>query len=197
VDQPVKYLRDLFDTLSQFIPLLLTFVLAASSYWYATQSALESFGVQKDPKQVDYYLRNFSVQNHDLKVQRYSIVHSPFAQHIPETNLWLITTPNVQEYNANNGLLMAQADRGVYAVDQDKLRLLNNVHMQSKKQGQQTNLRTEELTLDNPNSLVTSAKPVQIERPGQQFQAKGIEFNHNTGLLKTLGAVQFTLEATR
>jgi LPS export ABC transporter protein LptC len=195
----MKIIRDLLDFLSQFIPLLLTFVLAASSYWYAMQNELELFQMKgpNDPAATDHYLRNFAVQNHDLTQGRYAIVHSQSAEHTPKNDEWRITKPKVQQYDTQGGLLQAQAKQGRYAASQDTITLEHQVTLHNRKNGIQTTLETQELTLDNPNTMITTHQAVEVTRPGQRFEANGLEFNTRTGQIKATGHVRFNMEAPR
>ena len=190
--------RGLFDLLSQFIPLLLTFVMAASSYWYATQTEISLFKTrgEQDPTVSDYYLRNFSVQSHNLATGQYAMISSKAAEHIPQGDVWNITRPVIQQYNAQGTQTQGNAALGLYAVSTDEITLKNQVILTSQRAGIQTTLTTEELTVDNAQGKIRTQETVVVKRPGQRFESKGVEFDNNTGQVKTLGPVKFRIEAT-
>lgn len=193
----MKLVRGLFDLLSQFIPLLLTFALAASSYWYATQTELDLFksrGAQ-DPSVSDYYLRNFVVQSHDITLGRYAVIRSKSAEHTPQNDVWTMARPEIQQYDAQGGVVQGTALQGLYALGQDEITLKNNVKLNSRRDNVLTTLTTEELSIDNARNQVRTDKPIVVNRPGQRFESKGVEFDNNTGQIKTLGPVKFRIEA--
>lgn len=192
-------LRNLANHLSQFIPLLLTFVLAAASYWYAMQSELDLFRFSgtKDPTVSDYYMRNFSVQSHDLTQNRFSLVRSSHAEHIPQGNVWNIDQPEVEQYGAKGTAIQGESEQGEYLLDTDQIILKKNVQVHALRQGQTSVLKAEELTLDNRKNTVHTKTPVTVTRATQVMQMKGVEYNNNTGEMRSLGPVKLQIEGKR
>ena len=78
----MKALQQVYGKFAQFIPLLLTFLLAAASYWYAHYNTLSLFQSKRkpNPEVRDYYLKNFTVQVHDLAQNRFAVMQSQFAE---------------------------------------------------------------------------------------------------------------------
>jgi len=195
----VKPVSAFFNLISQFIPLLLTFVLAASSYWFAIQSELSLFSAsgKSDPTSSDYYLRNFSVQSHDLGENKYSIIRSSAAEHIPQGNVWNITEPELEQFETGNGMVKGNAQKGVYLLDTDEIFLRDNVVVTSQNDGLLTTMKSEEIRIDNITNEISTDKNVLVTRPGQRFEAQGATLNNDTGELTAQGSVKFRLEATR
>jgi LPS export ABC transporter protein LptC len=195
----VKPVSAFFNLISQFIPLLLTFVLAASSYWFAIQSELSLFSAsgKSDPTSSDYYLRNFSVQSHDLGENKYSIIRSSAAEHIPQGNVWNITEPELEQFETGNGMVKGNAQKGVYLLDTDEIFLRDNVVVTSQNEGLLTTMKSEEIRIDNITNEISTDKNVLVTRPGQRFEAQGATLNNDTGELTAQGSVKFRLEATR
>ncbi|HEY1057373.1 MAG TPA: LPS export ABC transporter periplasmic protein LptC [Limnobacter sp.] len=193
----MSLIRSFAGVLSQFIPLLLTFLLAASSYWYAMQTELSLFNThgQKDPTVADYYLRNFTVQTQDLALDRYSHIRSKSAEHIPQGNVWNITRPNIEQFEPKGTTVQGQALEGIYELDTDQLTLRNQVAVQAERDGVTTYLKSNSLVMDNPKQMIRSRDQVTIDRPGQHMVANGVEFNNNTGELKSVGPVKIRIEA--
>lgn len=193
----MRLIRSFAGVLSQFIPLLLTFLLAASSYWYAMQSELSLFKSQgkKDPTVADYYLRNFSVQSQDLTLNRYSHIRSKSAEHIPDGNVWNITRPDVEQFEPKGTTVQGRSLEGIYALDTDQLTLRKQVTVQAERDGVTTLLKSDSLVLDNPKQMIRSRDQVTIDRPGQHMVANGVEFNNSTGELKSVGPVKIRIEA--
>lgn len=195
----MKQVSAFFNLISQFIPLLLTFVLAASSYWFAIQSELSLFSAsgKSDPTSSDYYLRNFSVQSHDLGENKYSIIRSSAAEHIPQGNVWNITEPELEQFETGNGMVKGNAQKGVYLLDTDEIFLRDNVVVTSQNDGLLTTMKSEEIRIDNITNEISTDKNVLVTRPGQRFEAQGATLNNDTGELTAQGSVKFRLEATR
>ncbi|WP_291711992.1 LPS export ABC transporter periplasmic protein LptC [Limnobacter sp. CACIAM 66H1] len=195
----MKPVAAFFNLISQFIPLLLTFALAATSYWFAIQSELSLFNAsgKSDPTSSDYYLRNFSVQSHDLAENKYSIIRSSAAEHIPQGNVWNITEPELEQFESGNGMIKGNAKKGVYLLDTDEIFLRDNVVVTSQNEGLLTTMKSEEIRIDNITNEISTDKNVLVTRPGQRFEAQGATLNNDTGELTAQGSVKFRIEAKR
>ena len=164
----MKPLNKFIDLTLQFIPLLLTFALAAMSYWFAMRSELDLFRTSHtlDPTKSDYYLRNFSVQSHNLAENKYSIVRSKYAEHIPKGNVLHITKPELEQFETTHSMVKGKAEKGTYLLDNNEIILHNNVVVSSQtKRGQST------------------------------MHAEAIRINDNTGDLTAQGSIKFRIEA--
>lgn len=186
-----------FNLISQFIPLLLTFLLAAASYWLAIQAELDLFKAsgKADPTVSDYYLRNFSVQSHDLAENKYSIIRSKSAEHIPQGNVWNITEPELEQFEPNQVMVKANANKGVYLLDTDEIFMQEDVVVNSRNEGLLTTMTSEEIRIDNITNEISTDKKVLVVRPGQRFEAQGATLNNDTGELKAQGSIKFRIEA--
>lgn len=193
----MKPFNAFFNLISQFIPLLLTFLLAAASYWLAIQAELDLFKAsgKADPTSSDYYLRNFSVQSHNLAENKYSIIRSKSAEHIPQGNVWNITEPELEQFEPNDVMVKANAEKGVYLLDTDEIYLQENVIVNSRNKGMLTTMTSEEIKIDNITNEISTDKKVLVVRPGQRFEAQGATLNNDTGELTAQGSIKFRIEA--
>ncbi len=193
----MKPLDSLFNLILQSIPLLLTFLLAASSYWVAIQSESSLFGLSRktDPTTSDYYLRNFSVQSHNLAENKYSIIRGKFAQHIPLNNVWNITTPELEQFEPNHATINSHATRGIYKLNTDEVFLQDNVIVNTRSNGFLTTMKSNEVRINNVTGDISAHSGVKVTRQGQWFEANTVTLNNNTGTLHAQGAVQFQIEA--
>lgn len=193
----VKPVGAFFNLISQFIPLLLTFLLAAASYWLAIQAELNLFSSsgKADPTSSDYYLRNFSVQSHNLAENKYSIIRSNSAEHIPQGNVWNITEPELEQFEPSDVMVKANAEKGIYLLDTDEIYLQENVVVVSRNDGVITTMTSEEILIDNITNEISTDKKVLVVRPGQRFEAQGATLNNDTGELKAQGSIKFRIEA--
>lgn len=188
-----------FNVLSQFIPLLLTFLLAAASYWFAIQSEIDLFNSKGkiDPESSDYYLRNFTVQSHQLQDNKYSIIRSASADHIPKGNRWNIDNPELEQFEPGEVMVQGHAKTGIYELDTDLITLRDKVVVNSRKDGLLTEMQSEEMVVDNTKNLISTDKTVVVKRAGQRFEAQGATLNNNTGELRAQGSVKLRIEAKR
>ena len=193
----VKPFSAFFNLISQFIPLLLTFLLAAASYWLAIQAELDLFKAsgKADPTVSDYYLRNFSVQSHDLAENKYSIIRSKSAEHIPQGNVWNITEPELEQFEPNQVMVKANVNKGLYLLDTDEIFMQEDVVVNSRNEGLLTTMTSEEIRIDNITNEISTDKKVLVVRPGQRFEAQGATLNNDTGELKAQGSIKFRIEA--
>lgn len=193
----MKLLRDFFGVLSQFIPLLLTFALAGASYWFAVQSEMNLFRLsgKADPNSADSYLRNFTVQSHNLKEQKYAMVRSESAEHTPAGDRWNIINPELEQFEPGDVVLKGEAKEGIYLMEEDQVILKNNVVVNSRNSGLITVMKSEEIVVDNPNNTVSTDQSVEVTRGRQQFRANAATLNNATGELLAQGSIKFRMEA--
>uniref|UniRef100_UPI00258B3A62 LPS export ABC transporter periplasmic protein LptC n=1 Tax=Limnobacter sp. TaxID=2003368 RepID=UPI00258B3A62 len=106
-------MRAFFSFISQFVPLIVTFVLAGASYWLASQSEIDLFGTSKkaDSTTIDSYINQFNLQSNDFKNNTVSMLQGQRAEHHPANDTWVISTPRIQRVQADGGLLTGQADQ--------------------------------------------------------------------------------------
>lgn len=195
----MKPFSALFGLLSQFIPLLLTFVMAAASYWFAIQSEISLFQNRSAPNPdiSDYYLRNFTVQTHNVKENKYAMIHSEAADHLPRGNVWRIQKPEMEQFGPGQVELNGVAELGLYELDTDVVTLKQNVVVKNQKEGLTTTMQSNEVVVDNPANEVRATQPVTVTRPGQRFEANQATLNNDTGELRSQGSIKFRLEAQR
>ncbi|HEX4916457.1 MAG TPA: LPS export ABC transporter periplasmic protein LptC [Limnobacter sp.] len=193
----MKVIQAFFGILSQYIPLLLTFALAGSSYWFAVQSEMSLFRLsgKADPNTADSYLRNFTVQSHNLKENKYSVVRSESAEHTPAGDVWDISKPDLEQFEPGNVVLKGEAEEGTYLMQEDRIILSKNVRVNSTDNGLTTVMQSEHIVIDNPANTVSTNQQVQVVRGRQRFEAQGATLNNDTGELRAQGSIKFRIEA--
>ena len=192
-------LNALFSLLSQFVPLIITFLLAGASYWIAVQGELDLFGLNSPNAnlQTDYYIQNFHVQSQDLRTQKLSMLQGEQAKHLTKDDSWIIEQPIVQQFQATGSKMTASAQTAHYLLDKDTVTLWRNVKVSSTQQGTTTELLTDQLQIDNINGTVSSASNVIVNRPGQSISSRGILLDQRTGEIKSQGRIKMKLEANK
>lgn len=190
-------MRAFFSLISQFVPLIVTFVLAGASYWLAAQSEIDLFGLSKkaDSTTIDSYINQFNLQSKDFKNNTVSMLQGQRAEHHPANDTWVISTPRIQRVQADGGLLTGQADQALYMPKNDRIDLNQNVRIHSVSGGVPTDIETAHLEIDQSKNTVSTRFPVKGTRPGQTFTANGVVMNQTTGEIETQGNTNIRIEA--
>ena len=191
--------RNLLSLLSQFAPLLLTFLLALSSYWVALQSEKGIFGQNTgaDPSKPDYFIENFQTEEHHVVKGLYSRLTGVRADHIPAQDELLISTPSAQRYQLKTGSpeVRITANNARYELQKELLHLENQVHIQRDMAGQKSTLDTEKMTAELQNNLVYSDQDAHILSPGRSSKLKGFVMDTHSGDFQSKGHTSITIEA--
>lgn len=190
-------MRAFFSLISQFVPLIVTFVLAGASYWLAAQSEIDLFGTSKkaDSATIDSYIKQFNLQSKDFKNDTVSMLQGQSAEHHPANDTWVIKTPRIERVQANGGRMTGQADQALYMPQTDRIDLNQNVRIHSVSEGVPTDIETAHLEIDQAKNTVSTRFPVKGSRPGQTFTANGVIMNQTTGEIETQGNTNIRIEA--
>ena len=189
-------LKALLSAISQFAPVLLTLLLATSSYWLALQSELDLFGQKSElkPGVPDYFFSDFRIEEIKLLHNETMIVAGHSAEHFPRTGSLVIDDPVVTRHQQQVQSTLS-ATSGVYKIENDQLHLTGNVKARKTDSIQTTEIETEYLFVDGPVSTLTSQSRTTIKQPGRSYQANSFQYNYNTGQLEAQGAITLKLEA--
>ncbi|MDH4396020.1 MAG: LPS export ABC transporter periplasmic protein LptC [Limnobacter sp.] len=190
-------LRNLASFVSQFAPLLITFLLAASSYWVALQSERGFFGDQGsiDPKKVDYFMEDFRSEEHQVARGYYSLLTGVRAEHIPENDVLFITNPVAQRYQESEVQLHMRSGKAEYEVSNDILHMEKDAHLDRLKQGAKTTLNSDKVTAEFEKNKVYSNLDTTVITPGRAAKMKGFELDTVSGDLQSKGHTSIRIEA--
>lgn len=189
--------RSLASFVSQFAPLLITFLLAASSYWVALQSEKGFFGDQGsvDPKKVDYFIKDFRSEEHQIARGYHSLLTGERAEHIPENDVLFITKPVAQRYQETGVQLHMKSGKAEYEVSKDVLHMEKDAQLERVKQGGKTTLNSEKVTAEFEQNKVHSMLDTTVITPGRVAKLKGFELDTVSGDLQSKGHTSIRIEA--
>ncbi len=191
--------RNLVAFVSQFAPLLITFLLAATSYWVALQSERGFFGDQGsvDPKKVDYFIENFRSEEHQVARGYHSVLTGIRAEHIPENDVLFITNPVAQRYQDTGIELHMRSGKAEYEVSKDILHMEKDAEMSRLKQGEKTTLNSDKVTAEFEKNKVHSSLDTTVITPGRIAKMKGFELDTVSGDLQSKGHTSIRIEANQ
>lgn len=191
--------RNLLSLISQFAPLLLTFLLAVSSYWVALQSEKGIFGhnTGADPSKPDYFIQNFHTEEHHVVKGLYTQLTGLRADHIPAQDVLLITKPAAQRHQLKTGAAEVRitAENARHELQKELLHLENQVHIQRDIAGKRSTLDTEKMTAELQTHRVYSDQDAQIVSPGRSSKLRGFVMDTDSGDFQSKGHTSITIEA--
>ncbi len=189
-------LKSLFETLSQCIPILLTLVLTASSYWLALQAENKLFEQNSElqASSPDYYFTHFKGEQTRPGVLESFKLSGELAQHFPASETLIIQNPVAKQIIQPNITTEISAQQGTYLLNTEQLILSNQVQVKRNNSHDITTIETETLHLDSINSLIWGDTKVHVKQPGRNYSSQGFQYNTKSGEFKATRQVVFDIE---
>lgn len=189
-------LKGFFDTLTQFIPVLLTLLLAAASYWLALQAETQLFR-QNDALKAsspDYFFKNFKSEYTRPGHLEALKLSGDKAEHFPRTETLVIQNPVAKQIIQPDIVTKLSANRGNFFIETEQLILTQNVHVKRKHNRQITTIETEQLQLDSIHSIINSNTKATIKQPGRTYTSQRFQYNNKSGEFKATNNVALEIE---
>ena len=194
-----RVLRDAFDRLTIYLPIILTAVLALGTYWLV-RNAPEMLAPQAQEApthEPDYFMRNFSVKNFlpngDLRTE----VFGKEGRHYPDTDTLEVDQVRWRSISPEGLVTHGSADRGVSNGDGTEIQLFGNaiVIRDAAKSPTGTPLprlefRGEFLHAYLDTERVKSDKPVTLIRGSDQFTSDSMDYDSLSGVANLKGRVR-------
>ncbi|MDM0028206.1 LPS export ABC transporter periplasmic protein LptC [Variovorax saccharolyticus] len=194
-----RMLRDAFDRLTIYLPIILTAVLALGTYWLV-RNAPEMLAPQAQEApthEPDYFMRNFSVKNFlpngDLRTE----VFGKEGRHYPDTDTLEVDQVRWRSISPEGLVTHGSADRGVSNGDGTEIQLFGNaiVIRDAAKSPTGTPLprlefRGEFLHAFLDTERVKSDKPVTLIRGSDQFTSDSMDYDSLSGVANLKGRVR-------
>ncbi|MDM0021535.1 LPS export ABC transporter periplasmic protein LptC [Variovorax saccharolyticus] len=194
-----RMLRDAFDRLTIYLPIILTAVLALGTYWLV-RNAPEMLAPQAQEApthEPDYFMRNFSVKNFlpngDLRTE----VFGKEGRHYPDTDTLEVDQVRWRSISPEGLVTHGSADRGVSNGDGTEIQLFGNaiVIRDAAKSPTGTPLprlefRGEFLHAYLDTERVKSDKPVTLIRGSDQFTSDSMDYDSLSGVANLKGRVR-------
>jgi len=202
----VNKLRNLFDQLTLYLPVLLMGLLAMATYWLmrstpAIEAPSAAAPVQHLP---DYFMRQFSVKTFAANGQLKSEITGAEAHHFPDTDTIEIDQVHIRSFNEERGLTTASALRAISNSNASDVQLIGQALVQrqasldaSGKAQPALTFRGEFLHAFMDTERVTSNKPVELTRGQDRFTANSLDFDNRNRVMLLSGRVRGQLAPAR
>jgi lipopolysaccharide export system protein LptC len=198
----IQALRQAWERLSMYLPLLLMAMLALGTYWLvrSTPSLIAPEEAQPLRHEPDYFMRNFNVKTFDGAGRLKSEVFGSDARHYPDTDTLEIDGVRIRSFNQDGRLTTATATRALTNGDASEVQLMGNAlvirEASQDKSGQtlpRLEFRSEFLHAFMNTERLKSHKPVALVRGRDQFSADTMDFDNLDRVMELKGRVKGTL----
>lgn len=195
-----QLLRQSWDRLTIYLPMLLMLLLALGTYWlmrsaplFATSRAEKE--VRRDP---DYEMERFSVKTFDREGRLKSEVYGEQAWHYPHNDVLEISGVRIRSYNNDRGYFtVATATRALTTSDAQEVELIGSAQVLREavvdKQGRalpRVRFRSEYLHAFLEEERVLSNKPVELIHGESRIEAQSLNFSNYDQVMELRGRVR-------
>lgn len=195
----MKKLRDWFDQITLYFPVLLMGLLALATYWLVRSTPLLE---QRAPSataqhQPDYFMHQFSVKTFDPSGKLKSEVKGRDARHFPDTDTLEIEQVQIHSFNENGDLTTATAHQALANHDASEIQLVGQAQIERKatrdkggKEQPALTFKSEFLHAFMKSERVKSDKPVELTRGQDRFTANSLDYDSRDRVLSLTGKVR-------
>ena len=195
-------LRQLWERLSIYVPLLLMALLALGTWWLVRNAPKP---VQEEVQrpvthEPDYYMRDFSVRKFDADGRLQNELQGSMLRHFQDTDTLEVDQARLRLISAQGQVTTARADRALSNSDGSEVQLLG--HAQVLRQplaGNKSQARLEFqgdfLHVWAHEERVRSHQPVTLLRGNDRFTADSLDYDHLNQVLQLHGRVRGSLQA--
>lgn len=179
------------------IPLAIVSLLAGLTFWLAKIS--EYSPSPSDAKQrhdPDYWLENSLSREFNEKGILISILSAPRLEHYPDDDSAIIRKPQAQYVSPQRSPIIMQAQQATLHERGERVEMSGKVTFQQKihEKGYETTLLTNQLTLFPSQQIATTRSPVSVISGPSRLHGQGLDYNHQTRLLRISGRVTGSFE---
>ena len=192
-------LRDWFDQLTLYLPVLLMGLLAMATYWLVRstpgmEAPRSAAPVQHEP---DYFLRQFSVKTFDARGLLKSEVTGREAHHFPDTDTLEIEQFHLRSFNQEGHLTTATARQAITNSNASEIQLLGqalvergSIRDKSGKEQPTLTFKSDFLHAFMDTERVTSNQPVELTRGQDRFTANSMDYDNKERIMLLTGRVR-------
>ena len=193
-------LRDGWDRLSLYLPILIMGVLALATYWLVRSTP--EFAPPEAPRppthEPDYFMKKFSVRAFDASGRLKNEVSGDLAKHYPDTDLLEIDGVRIRAFNEQGALTTATARQAISNSDGSEVKLIGNARVvreagSGKADAPRLEFRGEFLHAFTKTEQVKSDKLVTLIRGKDVFVADSMAFDNIKQVIELRGRVKGTL----
>jgi lipopolysaccharide export system protein LptC len=195
-------LRQAWDRLSLYLPVLLMGVLAMATYWLVRSTPIAGFPETVTAAQhvPDYFMRKFAVKTFDATGKLKSEVAGGEARHFPDTDTLEIDQAIIRSFDAAGRLTTATARMAITNGDASEVQLVGSAQVvrapvldSAGKEQPAMMFRGEYLHAFMDTERVTSHKPVELTRGQDRFIADTMDFDNRERVMLLNGRVKGVL----
>ena len=199
----IRVIRQGWDQLSIYLPVLLMGLLALGTWWLVRNAPMPQLPAIDRPvkHQPDYFMKNFSVKSFDATGRLQSEVQGTEARHYPDTDTLEIDKVRMRSIGPDGRLTVATADRALSNADGSEVQLFGNAIVTREplvRKGQATlprlEFRGEFLHAWVNDERVRSNQPVTLKRGSDTFTADSMDYDNLDQILNLRGRVHGTLQ---
>jgi lipopolysaccharide export system protein LptC len=195
-----RRVRNAWDRLTIYLPVILMGVLALGTYWLArnTPAFLSGSEAQRPlAHEPDYFMRNFSVKTFDPSGRLKSEVFGTEARHYPDNDTLEIDQPRLRSHDERGSLTVATGQRAISNADGTEVQLFGNAVVTREPapgtDAPRMEFRGEFLHVFVDTERVKSHLPVTLIRGSDQFVADQLDYDNLDRVMELRGRVRGTL----
>lgn len=198
----MELLRQAWDRLTLYLPVVLMGVLAMATYWLVRSTPILSAPqvVAAPQHQPDYFMRKFSVKTFDTAGQLKSEVTGAEARHFPDTDTLEIDQVVIRTMDPQGRLTTATARRAVTNQDASEVQLIGGAQVVRAPTVNAQGIEQPGLTFSGEflhafmkTERVTSNRPVTLTRGNDRFTADSMDFDNQQRVMLLNGRVKGSL----
>lgn len=199
----IDWLRDGWQRLALYLPVVLMGLLALGTYWLVRSTPQSAAPELQAPArhEPDYFMRKFSVKTFDDAGHLKSEVVGSDARHFPDADTLEIDLVRIRSFGEGGRLTTATARRAVTNADASEVQLFGDAHVVREtspgKSGPlepRGEFRGEFLHAFLKAERITSHKPVELIRGNDRFTADTLDFDNTARVMLLQGHVRGTLQ---
>ena len=192
-------LRDTFDRVTIYLPIILTAMLALATYWLVRNAPklLEPVPKEAPTHEADYFMRDFVIKNFLPSGELRSELFGTEGRHYPDTDTMEVDHVRLRSVSPEGLTTRATANRGLTNADGSEVQLFGNAIVVREaattadgKVMPRLEFRGEFLHAFLDTERVRSNKPVTLIRGSDRFTAESMDYDNLTGVANLRGRVR-------
>lgn len=195
----MKRLRDWFDHITLYLPVLLMGLLALATYWLVRSTPSLEQRAPPAPAQhlPDYFMHKFSVKTFNARGLLRSEVMGQDARHFPDTDTLEIEQVQIRSFNEDGQQTTATARQALANSDASEIQLIGQALIERKASRDKSGKAQAALTFKGEflhafmdTERVKSHKPVELTRGQDRFTADSLDYDNKNRVMLLKGRVR-------
>lgn len=186
-----RHLR-LREALASALPLLLMVMLAVGSWWLVRNAPqpLEPRPPIATRVEPDYTMTGFMVQRFGADGRLRLQIEGRQLHHLPAAGRLEIEGATIRAFTPEGAPIVATARQAMADDQTTEVQLIGGARVETQRQGQPAVLEGERLMLYPRERRIRSDQAVRVQLGADAFEAAGLEYREDTGVLELLGPMR-------